>query len=332
MKKKNLTILNAGIAFVVSFILSQFTLSIGISITESIMSAFGRSSTQIEAFFKTSTGYLLKAIYLNIAFIAVFIWYFKSIDKRDFIQKPNKSTLKYAIVCIIFGLLSFFLLSGTLNHFQWFVEKLGYKQDPNPFTLNSVKDLLICYVSLAIIPAVCEELLFRGVIINCLKHKGEIFAIVLSAIMFAIFHLSPIQLIYPICWGLLLGIVYLRTKNILFPMIMHFINNAFSITLQFLMQPSNADKFEPTVFLAIYSIVTLAVWILAMVYIFKDFIQHRKATPQSVTSKDDGSTPPSTEIQSDNTNTSQQTNTYNNLVFYGSIAIMVCIYILLLFA
>ena len=333
MKKKSLTILNAGIAFVISFILSQFTLAIGTSITEAIMSAFGRSDAQIDAFFATSAGYLLKSIYLNIAFIAVFIWYFKSIDKRDFIQKPNKSTLKYATLCIVLGLLSFFLLSGIINHFQWFIEKLGYKGDPNPISINSIKDLLIYYVSLAIIPAICEELLFRGVIINCLKHKGQIFAVVLSAIMFAIFHFSPEQLIYPICWGLLLGIVYLRTKNILFPMIMHFINNAFSLTLQYFTTTSNSVKFEPTAFLAIYAVVTFAIWVLAMVYLFKDFIRHNKTKSQDITSNnDDKNTSTSTEIQTNTTNTNQESNTYNNLVFYGSIAIMVCIYILLLFA
>lgn len=331
MKKKNLTILNAGIAFLVSFILSQFTLAIGISVTESIMSSLGKSSAQIDSFFATSAGYLLKSIYLNIAFIGVFAWYFKSINKDSFVQKPNKSTLKYGIICIIWGVLSFFLLSGMLNHFQWFIEKLGYKSDPNQIIINSIKDLLLYYISLAIIPALCEELLFRGLIINSLKHKGEIFAVVLSSIMFAIFHLSPEQLLYPICWGLLLGIVYLRTKNIIFPMIMHFINNAFSITIQYFMTPSSPTKFEPTVFLAIYAIVTFAIWILVMVYLFKDFIRHNKIKSQNINQKNDSKID-TTQNTSNTSDSNQEYNTYNNLVFYGSIAIMVCIYILLLFA
>lgn len=339
MKKKNLTILNAGIAFVVAFILSQFTLTIGISITNTIMSSLGKSTAQIDAFFATSVGYLLKVIYLNIAFILVFVWYSKSIDKRNFIKKPNNSTLKYSIICIILGVVSFFLLSGVLNYFQWFVTKIGYSIDPSPFTLNSIKDLLICYVSLAIIPAVCEELLFRGVIINCLKHKGEIFAVVFSAIMFAIFHFSPVQLIYPICWGLLLGIVYLRTKNIIFPMIMHFINNAFSLTLQYFM--TSAGEFTPSVFMAVYAIVTFISWLFIIVYLFKDFIRHNKinvnknsSTIDAKNSSDKSDTTDinTSENQSTATNLNKESNTYNNIVFYGSIAIMLCIYILLLFA
>ena len=332
MKKKNLTILNAGIAFVVSFILSQFTLAIGTSITKTIMLAFGRTSAQIDAFFASTIGYLLKSIYLNIAFVGVFIWYFKSIDKRDFIKKPNKATLKYAVGCIVFGFISFFLLSGVLNYFQWFITKIGYVTDPEPFALNSIQDLLICYVSLAIIPAICEELLFRGVIINCLKHKGKIFAVVLSAIMFAIFHFSPEQLIYPICWGLLLGIVYLRTKNILFPIIMHFINNAFSLSIQYF--TTNSGTFEPSVFMTIYAIVTFAIWVLAMVYLFKDFIHHDKNNVKTDLNNNKDTTTNSNSAQDSTSNNAaiQEISSYNNLVFYGSIAIMLCIYILLQFA
>ena len=334
MKKKDLTILNAGIAFVVSFILSQFTLAIGTSITTTILSGLGRNSAQIDAFFKTSVGYLLKSIYLNIAFVAVFIWYFKSIDKQDFIQKPNKSILKYSAIGIILGVASFFLLSGVVNHFEWFVTKIGYSSDTDPFTLNSVKDLLICYVSLALIPAVCEELLFRGVIINCLKHKGQVFAVVLSSIMFSIFHFSPIQLIYPLCWGLLLGIVYLRTKNIIFPMIMHFINNALSLTLQFFI--SSSEVFKPTIFLTTYTIITFIIWIFAMIYLFKDFIRHNEKSQNSSLANISSTNNTENTIVEESANTNnklnQSNNTNDNMVFYGSIAIMLCIYLLLLFA
>ena len=331
MKKKNLTILNAGIAFIVSFILSQFTLILGSSITETLMSQFGRSASQIEAFWNTSVGYLLKSIYLNISFVIIFIWYFKSIDKNDLIKRPNKSTTKYVIICIVFGLVSFFLLSGLISHFEWFIKLLGYSDKSEPLVLNNIKDLLICYVSLAILPAVCEELLFRGVIINCLKHKGKVFAVVLSSIMFAVFHFSPVQLIYPICWGLILGIVYLRTQNILFPILMHFINNAFSLTIQYFTNTSGT--FKPNMALVIYTIITFAIWIIAMIYMFKDFIRQNKKNSENSDSSEDNSKNISTnENQPVASNSNQKPDLNDSCVLYGSIIIILCIYILVMFA
>lgn len=322
MKRKNLTILNAGIAFVMAFVLSQFTSIIGVSLTEFILEAFGKTSTQIEIFWKTSVGYLLQAIYMNIAFVGIFVWYYKSIGNQNLLKKPNKSTYKYFAICVGIGIVSMFLLSGTLNYFNSILNKIGISVDSPDIPLNTVGDYFICLISLALIPAICEELLFRGVIINTLKHKGHTFAIVASAIMFAMFHFSPLQLIYPICFGLIFGIVYLRTRNIVFPIIIHFINNALSLTIQYF--NNSTGEFAHSFFMLGYSIITLALWIVIIFRMFKDFVKYKKDSTFSQSS---------IEIDEiDQSTTNIQNNKIDNLVFYGAITIMALIYILLLFA
>ena len=323
MKRTHLTILNAGIAFIMAFILSQFTSIIGVSITEFIFSACGKTATQIETFWNTSVGYLLQALYMNLAFVGIFVWYYKSIGKQNIINKPDKSTYKYFSICLIIGIVSMFLLSGTLNYFNLILDKIGISVSNPDIPLNSIGDYLVCIISLAVIPAICEEILFRGVLINTLKHKGHIFAIVASAIMFAIFHFSPLQLIYPICFGLILGIIYLRTQNIIFPIIIHFINNALSLTIQYFSKSSG--EFTHSTFMLIYSIVTLVLWIIIICWMFKDFNKYK-------TSKlDNQNIVQTTETNNKNLNTQNTSNDkLSNWVFYGSIILMLCIYILLL--
>ena len=313
MKRTSLTMLNAGIAFIMAFIISQFTSAIGVQITEIIFQAIGLTASKIEKFWETSGGYLLQSLYMNLAFVGIFIWYFKYMKKQDVLNKPNKSTLKYFAVCLVVGIISMFLLSGTLNYFNLILDKLKLSPANPNIPLNSTLDYILCLISLAVIPAVCEELLFRGVFINCLKHKGQIFAIVASSIMFSIFHFSLLQLIYPICFGLILGIIYLRTRNIIFPIIIHFINNALSLTIQYF--STNSSAFSHSEFMLGYTIITFALWLVAMFYMFKDFIKYRKESNQS-----------------DDTNIvdNQATNKINNLVFYGSIAIMLCLYTLII--
>ena len=313
MKRTSLTMLNAGIAFIMAFIISQFTSAIGVQITEIIFQAIGLTASKIEKFWETSGGYLLQSLYMNLAFVGIFIWYFKYMKKQDVLNKPNKSTLKYFAVCLVVGIISMFLLSGTLNYFNLILDKLKLSPANPNIPLNSTLDYILCLISLAVIPAVCEELLFRGVFINCLKHKGQIFAIVASSIMFSIFHFSLLQLIYPICFGLILGIIYLRTRNIIFPIIIHFINNALSLTIQYF--STNSSAFSHSEFMLGYTIITFALWLVAMFYMFKDFIKYRKESNQS-----------------DDTNIvdNQANNKINNLVFYGSIAIMLCLYTLII--
>ena len=321
MKKKKLTIFDAGVAFVMSFILAQITSIIGILLTKYVLIGFGKSNSQIESFFNTAPGYLLQALFMNVAFIFVFVWYIRRVDKREVVNKPNKSTLKYVFACIGLGIATLFLVSGVLNYFQLFIEKLGFKTSTLPYELNSTYSYIISLISLAVIPAVCEELIFRGILVNALKSKGQIFAIPLSSIMFSIFHFSPSQLIYPICFGLILSIVYLRTNNILFPMLLHFINNALSLSIQYFSNSTGA--FSHSASTLIYAIITFVVWILIMIRLFNDFKSKCLTQPTETNLKKNKPTHISNEYDKNNN------DKLNNYVLYGSIIIMLCIYILL---
>ncbi len=314
MKNKQLTIFDAGVAFVLAFILAQFTSAIGISVTQFILELCGQTKSQATAFFDTPIGYLLQALYMNVAFVIVFILYYKRIKKQDIIAKPNENTVKYVIKCVILGVATLFLLSGVLNYFQLLVEKLGFTSSELPYKLNTPTNYMISLISLAVIPAVCEELIFRGVIVNSLKHKGHLFAIIFSSIMFSLFHFSPSQLIYPICFGLILAIVYLRTNNILFPILLHFINNALTLSIQYF-SGSSGSTFTHSTFTLIYAIITLIIWIGLIIHLFKDWKQYSTSQNSTLTQEENSS-------QSDKT---------NNLVFYGSLSTMICVYILLLF-
>ena len=322
MKKKGLTIFDAGIAFLLAFVLSQLTGGFGVSIIKSIMSACGKTDAKIDAFFDTASGYLVQALCMNIAFVLVFVWYIRRVNKTEVLAKPDSNTWKYAAICVVIGVATMFLLSGSLNYFQLLVDKLGFESPSVGFELNSLSSYLISLVALAVVPAICEEMLFRGVLVNALKHKGKVFAVVISSIMFSIFHFSPSQLIYPICFGLILAIVYLRTNNILFPMLLHFINNALSLSIQYFSSGSSGE-FVHSISTLIFALITLAGWIVIMVYMFKEFNHHNKKT----TDNQNLSAPP----QSTTTNTQTSATTkFDNYVLYGSIALMICLYIILI--
>ena len=185
-----------------------------------------------------------------------------------------------------------------------------------------------------------EELLFRGLITTALKEKGETFAIWTSSIMFAIFHFSPLQLIYPLCFGLILSIVYLRTKNIVLPILLHFINNALSISIQYFSNSSGGEFIHSTATL-MYSIITLVIWIVIIRYMFKDFKQYKsnlKALQDNL--KQNEFFENATIVDTSTNNTDQKPTTsltlandsLNDKILYGSIILMGLIYILLLFA
>lgn len=75
-----------------------------------------------------------------------------------------------------------------------------------------------------------EEILFRGIIQKGLINKGmkPMNAIVLSAFLFGAFHLNPWQFVGAFLLGLVLGLVYFKTKSLLMPILLHAFNNGIS--------------------------------------------------------------------------------------------------------
>lgn len=84
---------------------------------------------------------------------------------------------------------------------------------------------------IAITPAICEEVMFRGVIMNAYENISKRKAIIYSAILFGIFHINIQNLVGPVLLGLIFGITVYKTNSIYAGMIGHGINNGIAITI-----------------------------------------------------------------------------------------------------
>ncbi|RMF38498.1 MAG: CPBP family intramembrane metalloprotease [Planctomycetota bacterium] len=92
--------------------------------------------------------------------------------------------------------------------------------------------LWACAGLLALLPAVCEELTFRGFIFGGLAAHGRTArAIAVSALLFGFTHNLLPQSIAAVCMGLVLGVVAWRTGSVLCTMIVHGLNNLLTVTI-----------------------------------------------------------------------------------------------------
>ena len=74
---------------------------------------------------------------------------------------------------------------------------------------------MVYIVLFAILPAICEELIFRGVIFNGLrKNFSDTFAVIFSALLFALMHSSVMQLAYPFIMGIIFAIIVQQRQNL----------------------------------------------------------------------------------------------------------------------
>ena len=92
--------------------------------------------------------------------------------------------------------------------------------------------LLPTLLALAVLPALTEELVFRGVFARALATKfAWIHAIGFSAAVFALYHLLPPQMVSTFCFGLALGFLTLRASSVIPAMIAHLLNNTVTLVV-----------------------------------------------------------------------------------------------------
>ena len=92
---------------------------------------------------------------------------------------------------------------------------------------NVDRGWMITLIGLALIPAIGEEFMFRGYLMNLFSQKSNHHnGIALSALIFALVHFNVTNFFYYFVLGVVMGYVYYWGRNLVFPIIIHFINNA----------------------------------------------------------------------------------------------------------
>lgn len=111
--------------------------------------------------------------------------------------------------------------------------------DAVPIPDNSTLFLFSLFV-IAISPAICEEVMFRGVIMNQYEKISKRKAIIYSAILFGVFHVNIQNLVGPVLLGIIFGITVYKTNSIYASIIGHAINNGIALTLGYFVTKSES--------------------------------------------------------------------------------------------
>lgn len=120
-------------------------------------------------------------------------------------------------------------------------------------------------LSSVILAPVVEELLFRGVLFNRLNEKMSlILAMLISSLLFGLFHgLGVAQFVFGLC----MCVVYLKTRNIMVPIIIHIMNNLFAVIFADILHVESFILQMPM--LAVILVVSGVCGILALLYAYR---------------------------------------------------------------
>lgn len=154
----------------------------------------------------------------------------QTLRERLHFNKVKPSTLLYAL---IFTWLSMPLTTLINAISMLFVDNTLMQLSGQ--VLNVAFPVMLFFM--AVVPALCEETLFRGIVYGGYRKSGNKFAAVLvSGLLFGIMHMNLNQAMYAFAIGVLLALLFEATDSIFTTMLFHFVYNAQSCCLMFFME------------------------------------------------------------------------------------------------
>ncbi len=187
-------------------------------------------------FIANSTGQIL---FLGIATLVFCTLQVSKEERPGFLRfNVNKRTLLFTALALLSII--------CIQPFVWF---LGWMNTflPSPEVFDSLQmqqmNMLQSYLTadnltwlvlfhIAVVPAICEEILFRGYVLRSFQRSwGAVAAVIASGIIFGMFHLQLTHLLPLAAIGILLGFLTWISESIIPAMAAHFLNNAGSVFL-----------------------------------------------------------------------------------------------------
>lgn len=202
-------------------------------------------------------------------------------DSRTLLKDPLAPSLLMAGLAVTIGILGvthylFVGITWLAERSELISEWMGnYRELTGAYQGDSGMFWLI--VGVCILAPIAEELLFRGIIFGELRRvMPDGWAVLLQGVLFAFYHLQPIQISYVIIPGVLLGLTYLWSGSIYVPIGMHILYNLIgSLVPAFV---GDDERLGMIVFMTQTAFIVIAV--LALVYLYLNRRNKKQPKPE----------------------------------------------------
>ena len=164
------------------------------------------------------------------------LWHFYVRKKTDFKEEKNQNlnfALLFAILLIFIGI--YFSERPFINFYNDFIIKKTYHHTIWTWEEISQPFIIAQLISALIIAPIFEEIFFRKFIFSKLLQKNSLLsALLISSLCFSLIHLPNYrQMITTFYWGIIVAYIFYRTKNLIYPIIFHFLWNLNHYFLKF---------------------------------------------------------------------------------------------------
>ena len=145
----------------------------------------------------------------------------------------NRLGLKNIVLVILITILTYPIAVFFQAIFVAIINMISPMQpDGLPAEISKVSFLWsVLFVS--IIPGICEEIVFRGTMLRVYGKLGKKKAIIMSAVLFAMFHFALVNFVGPLVLGLVFGAMVYKTNSLYSSIVGHSLNHFLALVLNY---------------------------------------------------------------------------------------------------
>lgn len=149
--------------------------------------------------------------------------------------RPNPISLFNVISIVILALLGVFFVNDITIIWSIPFEELGLNLVSSALPVaQNARELVLQVVSIAVIPAICEEFLFRGVLLSAFEAYGTKRAMWVSSLLFMLVHASFLGAPSELILGMVIAALVFWTDSIYAGLIYHTVHNTAAVVLDYL--------------------------------------------------------------------------------------------------
>ncbi len=139
----------------------------------------------------------------------------------------RKMSFKNVLLVFLLGIGLYLLNIFVASFFGMFLQAVGYQYTSSPNVFTGWGGLLLTILLSAVLPALCEEFLHRGVLLNgMIPQFGVQRSIILVSVLFGLMHMNIGQFFYATVLGWFFCVTALAARSLWASVIVHFVNNA----------------------------------------------------------------------------------------------------------
>lgn len=246
-------------------LLSTLLLQISFTILFIILASLGLATLGTDAYYGLgNTGFLIVysfayCIGLGLPAPVCALVSGRKISPFASLYESENRTLGGGVILILMAGLSVCVLSNfAASYILAVLSEFGIRPPDMPsYVDGTIPSLALNIFVFALLPAILEEMVYRGYILKTLRAYGDRFALVVSSLLFSLMHGNILQVPFAFVVGLTLAFIVIKTGHVWIAAMLHFLNNFMSVILQYADLYSKTQEQSQLMIMLVFSVIGL---------------------------------------------------------------------------